>query len=121
MHNVIRRAAAVGGFVLVFVASATWAQETMRVRGTIEDVEGQTLVVKSRDGSDVKVALPDNAAVVGITNASISDIKPGSFVGVTGMPQADGSQKAVEVHFFPKRCVEQVRGTARGIFGPRAP
>ena len=110
MHNVIRRAAAVGGFVLVFVASATWAQETVRVRGTIEDVEGQTLVVKSRDGSDVKVALPDNAAVVGITNASISDIKPGSFVGVTGMPQADGSQKAVEVHIFP----EAMRGTGEG-------
>ena len=82
----------------------------MRVRGTIEDVEGQTLVVKSRDGSDVKVALSDNAAVVGITNASISDIKPGSFVGVTGMPQADGSQKAVEVHIFP----EAMRGTGEG-------
>ncbi|TMH66489.1 MAG: hypothetical protein E6H48_11125 [Betaproteobacteria bacterium] len=110
MHNLIRRAAAVGGFVVVFVASAAWAQETVRVRGTIEDVEGQTLVVKSRDGSDVKVALSDNAAVVGITNASISDIKPGSFVGVTGMPQADGSQKAVEVHIFP----EAMRGTGEG-------
>ena len=110
MHNVIRRAAAVGGFVLVFVASATWAQETVRVRGTIEDVEGQTLVVKSRDGSDVKVALADNAAVVGITNASLSDIKPGAFVGVTGMPQVDGSQKAVEVHIFP----EAMRGTGEG-------
>src|SRR5438552_5997678 len=110
MHNVIRRAAAVGGFVLVFVASAAWAQETVRVRGTIEDVEGQTLVVKSRDGSDVKVALSDNAAVVGIANASLSDIRPGSFVGVTGMPQADGSQKAVEVHIFP----EAMRGTGEG-------
>jgi len=110
MYDVISRAATVGGFVLVLAASVTWAQETVRVRGTIEDVEGQTLVVKSRDGSDVKVALSDNAAVVGITNASISDIKPGSFVGVTGMPQADGSQKAVEVHIFP----EAMRGTGEG-------
>src|SRR6266550_8224651 len=110
MHNLIRRTAAVGGFVLVFVASAAWAQETVRVRGTIEGVEGQTLMVKSRDGADVKVAIADNAPVVGITNASISDIKPGSFVGVTGMPQADGSQKAVEVHIFP----EAMRGTGEG-------
>ena len=110
MHNDIRRAATVAGFVLVFAASATWAQETVRVRGTIEGVEGQTLLVKSRDGRDVKVALPDNAPVVGIANASLSDVKPGSFVGVTGMPQADGSQKAVEVHIFP----EAMRGTGEG-------
>jgi hypothetical protein len=110
MHDVILRAATVGGFVLVLAASATSAQETVRVRGTIEDVEGQTLVVKSRDGADVKVELADNAPVVGIVNASLSDIKPGSFVGVTGMPQADGSQKAVEVHIFP----EAMRGTGEG-------
>ena len=110
MYNDIRRAATVVGFVLVFAASATWAQETVRVRGTIEGVEGQTLLVKSRDGRVVKVALPDNAPVVGIANASLSDVKPGSFVGVTGMPQADGSQKAVEVHIFP----EAMRGTGEG-------
>jgi Domain of unknown function (DUF5666) len=110
MHDVILRAATVGGFVLVLAASATSAQETVRVRGTIEDVEGQTLVVKSRDGADLKVELADNAPVVGIVNASLSDIKPGSFVGVTGMPQADGSQKAVEVHIFP----EAMRGTGEG-------
>ena len=91
MHNVTR-AATVGGFVFIFAASPTWAQENLRVRGTIEGVEGQTLVVKSRDGADVKVALADNTAIVGIVKASISDIKPGSFVGVTGMPQPDGSQ-----------------------------
>jgi hypothetical protein len=100
----------VGGLVLVLAASATWAQESVRVRGTIERVEGRTLVVKSRDGADVKVVPVDNARVVGIVKASLSDIKPGSFVGVTGMPQADGSQKAVEVHIFP----EAMRGTGEG-------
>src|SRR5260370_33901256 len=52
----------------------------------------------------------DSAAVVGIVKASLSDIKPGAFVGVTGMPQADGSQKAVEVHILP----EAMRGTGEG-------
>jgi hypothetical protein len=98
MHK-IRRLAMVTGFVLVFAVSTTWAKQT--VRGTIERVEGLTLVVKSRDGAELKVALADNVLVVGIVKASLSDIKPGSFVGVTGMPQADGSQKAVEVHIFP--------------------
>ena len=112
MHKMIRRGATVGGFVLVFAASTTWAQDTVRVRGTIEQVEGQTLMVKSRDGAELKVVLADNALVVGIVKASLSDIKPGSFVGVTGMPQADGSQKAIEVHIFP----EAMRGTGEGHY-----
>jgi len=98
--------------VLVFEASTTFAQDTVRVRGTIERVEGQTYVVKSRDGAELKVVLADNALVVAIVKASISDIKPGSFVGVTGMPQADGSQKAIEVHIFP----EAMRGTGEGHY-----
>ena len=110
MYKMLQRVATVGGWVLVFAASTTWAQETVRVRGTIERVEGQTLVVKARDGAELKVVLADNALVVGIVKASLSDIKPGTFVGVTGMPQPDGSQKAVEVHIFP----EAMRGTGEG-------
>jgi Domain of unknown function (DUF5666) len=110
MHTMIRGMSMVGGLLLVLAASATWAEDTVRVRGTIERVEGKTLVVRSRDGGEVKVVPADNAPVVGIVKASLSDIKPGSFVGVTGMPQADGSQKAVEVHIFP----EAMRGTGEG-------
>ena len=110
MQKLIGRVAAVGGFALVLAASTTWAQDSVRVRGTIERVEGQTLLVKSRDGAELKVVLADNALVVGIVKTSLSDIKPGSFVGVTGLPQADGSQKAVEVHIFP----EAMRGTGEG-------
>jgi len=110
MHKMMRRVVTVGCFALVFAASTTWAQDTVRVRGTIERVEGQTLVVKSREGAELKVVLADNALVVAIVKASLSDIKQGSFVGFTGMPQADGSQKAVEVHIFP----EAMRGTGEG-------
>ena len=68
------------------------------------------MVVKSRDGADLRVVLASDAQIVGLTKASLSDIKQGSFVGVTGMPQPDGSQKAVEVHIFP----EAMRGTGEG-------
>ena len=112
MHKMIRRVATVSGFALVFAASTTWAQDTVRVRGTIERVEGQTLVVKSRDGAELKVVLAHNALIVALVKASLSDINPGSFVGVTGMPQADGSQKALEVHIFP----EAMRGTGEGHY-----
>jgi hypothetical protein len=112
MRKMIRSLATVGGFVLVFAASTIWAQDTVRVRGAIEQVEGQTLMVKSREGAELKVVLADNALIVAIVKASLSDIKPGSFVGVTGMPQGDGSQKAVEVHIFP----EAMRGTGEGHY-----
>jgi hypothetical protein len=95
---------------LMTVASTAGAQDTVRVRGTIERVDGPVYVVKARDGSELKVTLADNALVVAIVKASLADIKVGSFVGVTGMPQVDGTQKAVEVHIFP----EAMRGTGEG-------
>ena len=69
----------------------------MRVRGTIEQVDGPNLVVKSRDGAELRVVLADNAVVVAIAKASLADVKPGAFVGVTGMPQADGTQQILGV------------------------
>jgi outer membrane lipoprotein SlyB len=81
-----------------------------RIRGTIERVEGSTVTVKSRDGAEMKVDLPSDATVVGIVKSSLADVKQGSFVGVTGMPQPDGSQKALEIHIFP----DAMRGTGEG-------
>jgi hypothetical protein len=69
------------------------------------------LTVKSRDGTDVKVRMTDNVAVTGVAKIAKSDIKPGSYIGVTGMPQPDGSQKAVAIHVFP----EAMRGTGEGF------
>ena len=69
-------------------------------------------MVKARDGAELKVALADNPQIAGVVKASLSDIKQGSFVGVTAMPQADGSQRALEVHIFP----EAMRGTGEGHY-----
>jgi len=111
MHKAIRCALGGMALTLALVASAR-AQDTVRVRGTIERVEGPVYVIKSRDGAELKVALADNALVVAIVKASLADIKPGQFVGSTGMPQPDGSQKAIEVHIFP----EAMRGTGEGHY-----
>jgi hypothetical protein len=97
--------------VLVAVGSASAQQpQTVRVRGTIEAVDGQTLTIKTREGANVKAKLDDKAMIVAVVKASYSDIKQGSFIGVTGMPQADGSQKCMEIHIFP----EAMRGTGEG-------
>jgi hypothetical protein len=111
MIRTARHVFGVAAFALALSASA-WAQDTVRVRGAIERVDGNTLLIKARDGADVKVVLASNALIVAIVKASMADIKQGSFVGVTGMPQADGSQRAIEVHIFP----ESMRGTGEGHY-----
>jgi len=99
--------------LIVALAAPAAAQESVRVRGAIERVEGDLYVIKTRAGAEVKVKLPDNVMVVALTKASLADIKQGSYVGVAGMPQPDGSQKALEVHIFP----EAMRGTGDGHRG----
>lgn len=93
-----------------FVPAGAQNAPPMRVRGTIERVDGAVYVVKARDGAELKVMLAEKANIAGIVKASLSDIKMGSFVGVTAMPQADGSLSALEVHIFP----ESMRGTGEG-------
>lgn len=97
----------------VFATPLAWAQDTVRVRGTIDRVDGDTYFVKTRDGAELKLKLAPNATVVSLTQASLADIKQGSYVGVAGMPLADGSQKALEVHIFP----EAMRGVGDGHRG----
>jgi len=105
------RMATCAAFIVALTATSVCAQQPQRVRGTLESVDGGVLTVKGNDGSTMKVKLADNAPVRAVVKASLSDIKPGSFIGVTGMPQPDGSQKAVEVHIFP----EAMRGTGEGF------
>jgi hypothetical protein len=92
--------------------TAGWAQQpqTTRLRGTIEKVDGSTLGVKTRDGAQATLTLTGNAVVVGVVKATLADIKEGSYIGSGAMPQADGTQKALEVHIF----AESQRGTGDG-------
>jgi hypothetical protein len=96
--------------LLVLAAAAASHAQTVRVRGTIAKADGNVLAVKTTDGKDERIALADNAAIVAVVKASMADIKEGTFLGSAAMPQADGSQKALEVHIFP----EPMRGTGEG-------
>jgi hypothetical protein len=98
---------------MLAIVSTAWAQQppTVRIRGTIEAVDGPALSIKSRDGTDMKVRVTDNVAVFGVAKTELSEIKVGSYIGVTAMPEPDGTQKAVAVHIFP----ESQRGAAEGF------
>ena len=111
-QNLRRLAAGAIGLALIGSAWAAWAQGAppVRIRGEIEKVDGNTLMIKARDGSRLTVAVPDNVRVMGMVKASLADIKPNAYIGVTADPQPDGSQKAIAIHIF----TEQQRGTGEG-------
>jgi hypothetical protein len=110
MHMMTRRMLASVALLAAISASTAFAQQAVRVRGTIEKVDGNTLTVKAGDGTAVTLMLTSDAAVVSVVKATLADVKEGSFVGSAAMPQPDGSQKALEVHIFP----ETMRGTGEG-------
>ncbi len=108
--QVLRMLGCAAMLAIVAVTSASAQQKTMRIRGTVEKVDGNNVMVKTTDGAEVTLTLTDKAVIVGVVKASLADIKPGSFVGSAAVPQADGSQKALEVHIF----AESQRGTGEG-------
>jgi hypothetical protein len=85
--------------------------QNRRIRGIIENLDGNLLTVKARDGASVKIKLADNWQVTAYTRADIGDIKAGTYIGVGGTPQPDGSQKAVSINIFP----ESARGLGEGF------
>ena len=95
------------------VPSAMAQQQTVKLRGTIEQVDGKTLTAKSAadDAATLKLNLADKLLVVEVAEASMADITEGAYIGSGAMPQPDGSQKALEVHIF----AESMRGTGEGF------
>lgn len=98
------------GAALLFATTIALGQSTVRVRGTIEQVDGQTLSIKSKEGPMLKVLLADNAVILGVVKRSLDDIKQGEFIGTAATSQGDGTWKALEVHIFP----ENMRGQGEG-------
>ncbi len=108
----LKFAALLLGTTLVLSAPAS-AAEGVRIRGTVVSITGDTLLVKSRDGDNVAIALGLGWKAGGIAKASLADIKPGDFVGIASVPNATGGAGALEVLVFPPA----MRGTGEGSYG----
>jgi len=106
--------------VAVLVASSALAQkpQTQVVKGKIAAVEGSTVVIDQAKGAgQAKVKLNDKAVIMTVGVATLAEVKPGAYIGVGAMPQADGSQKAIRVMIFP----EMQRGTGEGHYPWKTP
>jgi hypothetical protein len=102
---------------LLLVVSATAfaqapANPPVRVRGTVEKLDGNLLTVKTRAGQTVNIKMADNFGVIGIAKASINDITDNKYIGTTTIGERNGALIAEEIHIF----TEQMRGTAEGHY-----
>jgi hypothetical protein len=100
MKSTITRVLAATALVAAFAVTSAEAQN-VRVRGAIESVNGNTVMVKGRDGASLKLVLKDNAQVRGVVKAALADVKASNNVAITSRPRADGTLEAVELRVFP--------------------
>jgi len=84
-------------------------EQTARVVGTVERIEGANLIIKTAQSEKV-VSVSAATPVFALVKATLADVKPGGFIGVGATPQPDDSQRAIRVVIFP----ESMRGSGEG-------
>ncbi|HLZ73899.1 hypothetical protein [Phenylobacterium sp.] len=91
---------------LALTATAAFAQPPASaagptvVRGVVTAMTDASLTLKTDKGPQVVNLTP--AWSVSVTKAvAIDAIQPGSFIGTTEMPKAEGQGESLEVHVFP--------------------
>lgn len=104
---------ALPALALVFLAASIAAQEPpARVRGVIQALEGQTLVLATPDDGVVRLALTDMTGINGLEKRTLADIGDNTFVGTTAIKDRHGRWQATEIHIFP----EAMRGAGEGHY-----
>ena len=97
---------------LVLIAATASAQPPPRVRGVIQAVEGQTLIVTTQNEGTVRLTLTDMTGINGLEKRTMADIKDNTFVGATAVKDRKGRWQATEIHIFP----ESMRGAGEGHY-----
>src|SRR6266581_3547694 len=81
------------------VAVAQAPSPPVRIRGTVEKIDGTKLTIKANNGQSMNVKLADNYTVMGIAKASLADIAGGKFIGTTTLGERNGALVALEVQY----------------------
>ncbi len=91
------------------VAGAQSAQSS-RIPGDLIALKGGTVTIKSAAGETLEIRLAESLRVLAISQTDFAAIKPGAYVAVTALPQADGTLLASRINIFP----ESMRGVGEG-------
>jgi hypothetical protein len=106
----------IAGLLIAVVSAVALAQAPanppVRIRGTVEKLDGQILTIKANNGQSMTVKMADNFAVMGIARAGVADVASGKYIGTTTVGERNGGLVALEIHIFP----ENMRGTGEGHY-----
>ena len=82
-------------------------------RATVQTIsaDGSGLKVRTRAAEDQTIRLDPKTRFLLVIPAALTDVKPGTFIGVAALPGDGNELKAMEVHIFP----EAMRGTGEGF------
>lgn len=97
-------------FVSFSILPALAQQADLRIRGTIEKLDGKQLVLQAGNGTETTVALDSKTAVFINQPSSLSAIKAGDFIASAAVKGADGKLRSKELRIFP----EALRGVGEG-------
>jgi hypothetical protein len=84
----------------------------LRLRGTVQELDGDTLRVVTQSEGVVEAKLGPNVGINGLERKSVEDIAQGGFIGTTAAMDENGRWRATEVHIFP----EEMRGAGEGHY-----
>lgn len=98
--------------LLASISLAAFAQTPVRLRGTIEKLDGLVLTLKTRSGETATVRLAEKYSVAGVAAARLADVTAGKYIGTATLGQKDGALVALEVLIFP----EAMRGFNEGHY-----
>ena len=73
--RILTATALVAGLAVSTAYAQQQQQQTQRLNGTIERVDGNTIYAKGRDGNAITLRLADNATVTAVLKATAADIK----------------------------------------------
>ena len=113
----MRSAAWLASFSLFALTEVALAQPPaggaqLRLRGTIEAFDGQTLRMQTLADGPVEFAVAATTGINGVARRTLADIGDNAFIGTTAAKDADGRWRATEVHIFP----EEMRGAGEGHY-----
>ena len=88
------------------------APQPVRIRGTVQSVEGGKLSVATKSNGVVSVDISDRTGINGLEAKAVRDIGENTFIGATAVKNSAGRWQATEIHIFP----EAMRGAGEGHY-----
>ena len=85
----------------VAIVAQPAAPQPAVIRGVVASLKPGQVTVRPRTGKPIVVDLTPDWAVQVTKPISVTEIKPGSFIGTTEMPKSETTGRSLEVHVFP--------------------